>query len=76
VNDRETPDYVASEYVAAILGTLRHYDRPKRQPSVAVPTVWEAQRLVTHVVCLEGAKVELDIAQIEVSGCRILPEGA
>ncbi|WRT67808.1 uncharacterized protein IL334_004782 [Kwoniella shivajii] len=29
-NDRETPDYTASEYVFTILSMLKHYDQPKR----------------------------------------------
>lgn len=71
VNDRETPGYVASEYIMTILGALRHYDKPKRQTSLAMPTVWEATRLVTHVVCLDGAKVELDTELIEVGCCVV-----
>ena len=69
-NDRETPGYTASEYVTAILGTLRHYDRPKKQHAhnfPLMPTVWDPKRLVTHVVYLEGAKVDLDPVAIKVS---------
>lgn len=65
-NDRETPGYSASEYVTAILGTLRHYDRPKKQGNFQMAPIWEPKKLVTHVAYLEGAKVAIDPDAIEV----------
>ena len=69
MNDRETPGYTASEYVASILGSLKHFDRPKlRSAAFGMPAVWEPSRLVSHVAYLEGAKIPLDASLIEVSG--------
>lgn len=65
-NDRETPAYSACDYVSAILGSLRHYDKLKRIGSNLERPLWESRALVTHVVCLDGAKVEID--DVEVSG--------
>lgn len=44
----------------AILNTLRHYDKPRRTGSIIERPLWETRALVTHVVCLEGAKVDID----------------
>ena len=60
VNDRETPDYTASDYISGILDSLRHYDKPKRSDKGPLKSLWEARALVTHVVCLEKAAVKVD----------------
>ncbi|KAK4687033.1 hypothetical protein P7C73_g3084, partial [Tremellales sp. Uapishka_1] len=73
-NDRETPDYVASEYINNILDTLRHYDAPKRtrgrapKPNIA----WESRSLLTHIVYLEGGAVEVDREAIEAMGIEMV----
>jgi hypothetical protein len=68
VNDRETPDYTASDYVASILDSLRGYDAPKRNRGrEPVRVIWEARRLVSHVAILEGGKVGVDEDVIRVS---------
>lgn len=72
MNDRETPQYTASEYITTILTTLRHYDRHKRQTGFVMPAVFEAKRLVSHVAYLEGSKVELDRNAIEAMGVQIV----
>jgi hypothetical protein len=69
LNDRETPEYTASEYITSILGTLHHYDKPTR-PSIRVGgevTSWKPTDLITHVVCLEGGQVPLDEDALKVS---------
>lgn len=64
-NDRETPNYTASEYASTILEMLRRYDKPRR-PHV-ITSDQRASRLITHVVCLEGGKVRVDETAIRVS---------
>jgi hypothetical protein len=71
MNDRETPQYTASDYITAILATLNHYDRPAVPVSLthtkgSKKSKWEAKDLVTHVAYLKGARVPLDIAVLEV----------
>lgn len=57
-NDRETPAYTASEYASTILEMLRRYDKPRR-PHV-ITSDQRANRLITHVVYLEGGNVRVD----------------
>jgi hypothetical protein len=57
-NDRETPGYTASEYASTILEMLRRYDKPRR-PHV-ITSDQRANRLITHVVYLEGGNVRVD----------------
>lgn len=57
-NDRETPGYTASEYASTILEMLRRYDKPRR-PHVTTSDQ-RANRLITHVVYLEGGNVKVD----------------
>ncbi|OCF43555.1 hypothetical protein I317_02572 [Kwoniella heveanensis CBS 569] len=74
-NDRETPNYTASEYIATILAMLRHYDKPKRnrhQDQLLPGPTWKTSDLISHVVHLEGASVEMDREDIEASGIRIV----
>ena len=70
INDRETPGYTAADYVTSLLSSLRHYDKPARpKTDGAMPkTVWESRTLITHIVYLEGGRVEMDEEAIEVSG--------
>lgn len=49
---------------------LRHYDKPKRnraREQLLPGPEWKAANLISHVVWLEGAKVEIDQDQIIVS---------
>lgn len=49
---------------------LRHYDKPKRnraRDQLLPRPEWKATNLISHVVWLEGAKVEIDQDQILVS---------
>ena len=69
MNDRETPENTASDYISAILDSLRHYDKPKRSDRGAFKSLWETRALVTHVVCLEHSMVEVDDA-LQVSESR------
>lgn len=66
-NDRETPDYTASEYAKTILDMLRRYDTA----SAAQAQFRETAKLVSHIVCLEGGKVGVDEDVIRVSLCSI-----
>lgn len=68
VNDRETPDYTAMDYIDTIATMLRHYDVPaplQRSLDDVIP--WETGSFITHIACLEGGSVEVDDAAIEVS---------
>ncbi|OWZ57723.1 hypothetical protein C368_00891 [Cryptococcus neoformans 125.91] len=74
-NDRETTDYAASEYVATILAMLRHYDKPRRnraRDQLLPGPEWKAANLISHVVWLEGAKIEIDEDQILESGVKMV----
>ncbi|KGB74917.2 hypothetical protein CNBG_0755 [Cryptococcus deuterogattii R265] len=74
-NDRETTDYAASEYIATILAMLRHYDKPKRnraRDQLLPRPEWKATNLISHVVWLEGAKVEIDQDQILESDVKMI----
>lgn len=66
VNDRETPDYTAMEYIDTIAGMLRHYDEPVPDDPEAV-VHWETRSFITHVAYLEGSSIDIDIWAIEVS---------
>jgi len=66
-NDRETPGYTASEYAATILEMLRRYDKPRR-PHV-ITSDQRANRLITHVVYLEGGNVKVDEFAMKVCRC-------
>lgn len=68
-NDRETPDYKASDYVAAITTCLKRFDRSARNSAASMIS---DSKLVTHVVHLEGAGVEIDRERIEVTGQRVI----
>lgn len=49
---------------------LRHYDKPKRnrtREQLLPGPEWKAANLISHVVWLEGAKIEIDEDQILVS---------
>ena len=63
-NDRETPGYTASEYASTILEMLRRYDKPRR-PHV-ITSDQRANRLITHVVHLEGGNVRVDETAMKV----------
>lgn len=63
-NDRETPGYTASEYASTILEMLRRYDKPRR-PHV-ITSDQRANRLITHVVYLEGGNVRVDETAMKV----------
>lgn len=63
-NDRETPGYTASEYASTILEMLRRYDKPRR-PHV-ITSDQRANRLITHVVYLEGGNVRVDETSMRV----------
>ncbi|WVF69156.1 hypothetical protein IAT40_003931 [Kwoniella sp. CBS 6097] len=74
-NDRETPSYTASEYIATILAMLRHYDKPKRnrhQDQLLPGPTWRTSDLISHVIYLEGAGVEMDKEAIATSGIKIV----
>lgn len=65
VNDRETTDYTATDYIEAILATLRHYDSPIRgRGTSGVDDA--AGSLITHIVALEGGEVPVNVGEIEV----------
>ena len=57
VNDRETYAYTAWDYLSALLSSMRCLDQNRH---------YAANKLISHVVYLEGCKVDLDVAQIEV----------
>jgi hypothetical protein len=69
-NDRETPGYAASEYASTILEMLRRYDKPRR-PHV-ITSDQRANRLITHVVYLEGGNVRVDETSMKVGYPDIL----
>jgi hypothetical protein len=72
-NDRETPGYTASEYASTILEMLRRYDKPRR-PHV-ITSDQRANRLITHVVFLEGGNVKVDENAMKVwSGVRCMTD--
>ncbi|WVW84640.1 hypothetical protein I302_106674 [Kwoniella bestiolae CBS 10118] len=79
-NDRETPEYTASEYLSTILDMLRHYDKPKRnknngpgpnQGSMAESN-WKPSDLISHVIYLEGGKVNIDMDLISELGIQVV----
>jgi hypothetical protein len=53
-NDRESPNYQASDYVKAITDSLVHHSTSLSSGMVDI------SQLLTHVVYLEGGLVELD----------------
>lgn len=75
MNDRETPDYTAMDYIDTVANILRHYDVPpplQISPDDVIP--WETASFITHVAYLEGAEVPVDEAAIKVGGVNG-PEG-
>lgn len=49
---------------------LRHYNKPRRnraRDQLVPGPEWKAANLISHVVWLEGAKIEIDEDQILVS---------
>lgn len=60
-NDRESPDYRASDYVKAITDSLVHHSTLLSSKKVDV------SQLLTHVVYLEGGHVEIDETILSVS---------
>ena len=67
VNDRETPDYTAMDYIDTVANILRHYDVPpplQTSPDDVIP--WETASFITHVAYLEGAEVPVDEAAMQV----------
>ncbi|KAK6908210.1 hypothetical protein I203_102211 [Kwoniella mangroviensis CBS 8507] len=78
-NDRETPEYTASQYLSTILDMLRHYDKPKRNKAIqGVPassdSSWNVKPsdLISHVIHLEGGKVGIDMNVIETLGVELI----
>ncbi|ORX40050.1 hypothetical protein BD324DRAFT_648662 [Kockovaella imperatae] len=63
INDRETLSYTAWDYLQALLSSLRRYDERAH---------WQSNKLISHVVYLEGSKVELDERPIESNGIKII----
>lgn len=67
VNDRETPDYTAMDYIDTIVTMLRHYDIPVPLQRSLNVIPWETSSFITHIAYLEGGSVEVDEQAIEVS---------
>lgn len=68
VNDQETADYNAMDYLDTIAHTLRHYDVPlPLQSSKGCGIPWETSSFVTHIVYLQGSSIAVDHQAIEVS---------
>ncbi|KAK8858603.1 hypothetical protein IAR55_002832 [Kwoniella newhampshirensis] len=75
VNDRETPEYTASEYISSITGMLGHYDKPKRnrgKESILPGPIWRTSDLISHVVFLEGCGVQVDHEHILAQGVKMI----
>ncbi|GMK53953.1 hypothetical protein CspeluHIS016_0105390 [Cutaneotrichosporon spelunceum] len=60
VNDRETRDYTAMDYIDTIANMLRHYDVPVPLQNRGNMDIWETSSFITHVAYLEGGSVEVD----------------
>lgn len=68
VNDRETPDYTAMDYIDTIANMLRHYDVPVPLQNLDDVIPWETSSFITHVAYLEGGSVEIDEQAFKVGG--------
>lgn len=66
-NDRETPDYKASEHISAIASALRSCDKPGCVDSLVETPPIPTAKLVTHVAYLEGCGLHLDAEAVQVS---------
>lgn len=67
VNDRETPDFTAMDYIDTIANMLRHFDIPvPMQTARNGPVIWETTSFITHLVYLEGCAVPVDEAAVQV----------
>ncbi|WVO12589.1 hypothetical protein L204_100194 [Cryptococcus depauperatus] len=74
-NDRETSNYLVSDHVATILAMLRHYDKPKTNKSheqSLLQTEYKANELISHIVWLDGCRVEIDEEEILRLGIKII----
>ncbi|WWC88702.1 uncharacterized protein L201_003615 [Kwoniella dendrophila CBS 6074] len=77
-NDRETPDYAASEYITTIINMLKHYDKPKRNNNSNNEQIsngqieWKPSDLISHIVFLEGSKVEIDHDTVIQLGVKLV----
>lgn len=63
-NDRESPDYRASDYVRAITDSLIHHSHGLKS-SLWSPEA-DVSNLLTHLVYLEGGEVEIDEVVLKV----------
>ncbi|CAK9780810.1 UPF0052-domain-containing protein [Cutaneotrichosporon oleaginosum] len=72
VNDRETPDYTAMDYIDTIANMLRHYDvpAPLQNPNDIIP--WETSSFITHIAYLDGGAVEVDEQAIQARGIKLI----
>lgn len=71
-NDRETPSYTALDYIDTIASMLKHYDVPAPLQAVDPGIPWETSSFITHVVYLEGGKVDVDVQAIEARGIKAI----
>ncbi|WOO77426.1 putative protein [Vanrija pseudolonga] len=73
VNDRETGDYTAMDYIDTIANMLRHYDVPvPLRASFGEGVPWETRSFITHVAYLEGGKVPVDEKAIRERGINVI----
>ncbi|KAJ9101732.1 hypothetical protein QFC21_003071 [Naganishia friedmannii] len=70
-NDRETEGYVAIDYVNAIVASLNRYNKPRRGEEERSRR-YEVRQLLTHMVYLEGGKVDVDVAALEAIGITVI----
>jgi hypothetical protein len=80
-NDRETAGYTALDYVQAIVDSLNNAsNKTKQNTQLRVRTgirskssrLYEHNRLITHLIYLEGGRVEVDELQLMVSISSLL----
>ncbi|WWC62530.1 uncharacterized protein I303_105126 [Kwoniella dejecticola CBS 10117] len=81
-NDRETPDYTASEYLTTIFAMLKHYNRPGKRsdPGTMYNDLGrngteerlKMSTIISHVICLEGSKMVIDEYVIKASGIKVI----
>ncbi|KAN0101027.1 hypothetical protein V8E55_001011 [Tylopilus felleus] len=71
-NDRETDGYTAVDYVKAIVGVLNSdYQKPSYGLGNA-STVYPISAFITHLVWLEGTRIEVDVMALAVLGVKAI----
>ncbi|KAL1412850.1 hypothetical protein Q8F55_000599 [Vanrija albida] len=73
VNDRETGDYTAMDYIDTIANMLRHYDVPAPlRANLGDVVPWETRSFITHVAYLEGSAVPVNEKAIRDRGIKVI----